>query len=38
MMREKYHEQLSFLHREMIVMGSQCEEVITLCHRGVGQR
>lgn len=30
MMREKYHEQLSFLHREMIVMGSQCEEVITL--------
>ena len=29
-MRERYHEQLSYLHREMIAMGSQCEEVITL--------
>ncbi|HMM05960.1 MAG TPA: phosphate signaling complex protein PhoU [Clostridiales bacterium] len=29
-MREKFDEQLSYLHREMIEMGAQCEEVISL--------
>ncbi len=29
-MRERFDEQLSYLHREMIEMGAQCEEVISL--------
>lgn len=29
-MREIFNEQLSYLHREMIEMGGQCEEIITL--------
>lgn len=29
-MRERFNEQLSYLHREMIEMGGQCEEIISL--------
>lgn len=29
-MRERFNEQLSYLHREMIEMGGQCEEIIAL--------